>query len=443
MNKEANDSYQREVREILTQAERLQREGRLDGATQLYRRLLSIAIEQEGGQEEIIFALLRLGDIYLEGGQESLAFECYRDAEERSLGIDFQEGVLDCTQRRGAAHLIAGRWVEAAKAAKEGRDLARRLELRSFEAVFLGLLGQVERRMGNHESALNCAFEGLQVSQMLGNLDEELTFLADMALISLGKGDYEGAKRQAESGIRRAKEAVKPERLAVFLGQKCHALRGCGEIDAARACAKEGLELAVDNGDKKEEATFRHDLALFCQESGDIDGARKHSLEAYKAFLSMGNKEGALTSLRCLTMVFAEMGDWEGSVKGLIDALVLAASMEQRLFLGTFLDLKSIVAHFWRQGRFDDANSVLAHMKQFFGDLEKELDASPSKDNYLHYLRLSVEVLSEFVSSKGRDKDGSDALEGVIEKAKEVDSTIDMGLEDFILELCDGRDSLL
>mgnify|MGYP001554778535 CR=1 FL=1 len=419
-------TYNMKVRELLAEAERLQREGDSARARELYRRLVSMALEKGGGQEEIIFALLRLGDIYAEGGNEDLALECYRDAEERSAEIGFSQGVLDCIQRRGTTHVIAGRWTDGAKVAAEGRELANNLGDKAFEAVFLGLLGQIERRLGNHDHALECAFEGLQISQMMGNLDEELTFLADMALISLGKQDFEGARRQADSGLRRAQETGKLDRCAVFLGQKCHALRGLGDIDAARECAQEGLESAQNSNDRKEIATFRHDLALLAQESGDIDGAKENSLEAYKLFLEMGNKEGALTSLRCLSLVFADMGDWEASFKGLIDGLVLAASMDRRLFMGTFLDVGSISHRLWINKSYDDMLNGLALMDEFFNSLEEQLEKD-SQETYLTYLKLILDCLRNMAMTRG-DKTSSH-LQKACEIAAEVDSAIGAGMQ--------------
>ena len=428
-------TYQMKVRELLAEAERMQKEGDSEKAGQLYRRLVSLALEKGGGQEEIIFALLRLGDIYAEGSNEQLALECYRDAEQRAAEIGFTQGVLDCIQRRGTTHVIAGRWTEGAKVAAEGRELAHKFDDKAFEAVFLGLLGQIERRLGNHEHALECAFEGLQISQLMGNLDEELTFLADMALISLGKQDYDGAQRQADSGLRRAQETGKLDRCAVFLGQKCHALRGLGDIEGARKCAQEGLEAAMAGNDRKEIATFRHDLALLAQESGDTEGAKENSLEAYKLFLEMGNKEGALTSLRCLSLVFADIGDWEAAFKGLIDGLVLAASMDRRLFMGTFLDVGSITHRLWLNKKYDDILNGMELMDEFFASLEKQLEEQSDQETYLTYLKLILDCLRNLGMSRG---DGTSShVERAREIAGEIDGAIGAGMQPLITEFFD------
>jgi len=421
------------VRDLLAEAELLQRQGDDERAADLYRQVVATAGDDEGEPEAVIFALLKLGDYYGERGNVPLAVQCYSDAEQRSAELDFAHGVLDCLQRRGSLLMAAGQWTDGVLVATRGRELAGRLGDESFESVFLGLLGQLERRLGHHEKSLEYAFEGLQKAQRLGALEEELTFLADMALVSLGTEDFEGARRQADAGLRRARETGRSERTPVFLGQLCHALRGQGKLAEARERAEEGLAVAADGNDRKEMATFHHDLALLSRDVGDGEGARTNALAAYRLFLEMGHQEGALTSLRCLSLVLGEAGDSEAAFKGFVDSLVLAASMEQRLFMTTFLDIGKLVRTHWQRNAFDDLLQGVAAVDEFFAGLERELDTAGGEFTHLAWLRLVLDCVRQAASSRGRTSSPEATMARSL--AAQADAKMDVQMQALVAEL--------
>ena len=148
--------------------------------------------------------------------------------------------------------------------------------------TFIGLMGQIERRIGNYGKALEHAMNGLELAQKESNYDEEMTFLSDMVLISLAQEDYEGAVKQAEMGLRRAAETNRQVRSVVFLGQKSQALLRLGKTDEAREIAAQGLKAATENNVPKEIATFHHDLAQIDLFKKDDKIALEHALQAYE-----------------------------------------------------------------------------------------------------------------------------------------------------------------
>lgn len=421
------------LRSMLEAAELSQLRGDLQDAERRYRELLAFVGEEGGLPEEVILVLLRLGDVHAAAGRTERALSCWADAEERSCDAGFTSGILECLQRSASAHLTAGTWRSAADAALRGRDLARANGERSLETVFLGIMGQVERRRGNFDAALGFAMDGLQLAQQLGNLEEELTFLADLSLVSLARQDFDGALRQAEIGLRRAREAERPNRATVFLGQKCHALRGLGDLDGARGAAEEGLAWAREHGDDREAATFLHDLALLARERGDQEAALESSLSSYRLFLERGNREGALTSLRCLAQLLAERGDWEAAFKAILDALVLATTMDRELFLVTFFTVAAVATSLWGRGDVDGLSAGLDLVDEFFDGLAERLEADPADStSMLANLRAAVASLRAAVAS------GGDAARPEYEEARRLAGGVDSAFGTTFGEYVDG-----
>jgi len=424
------DDYRRQLYAYLEEAAQIRSRGVAADAIPVLREAMVFIENNGGGEDEAILVLLRLGDVHAEAGQDDQALECYNEAAERSQKTSFIQGVLDATQRRVAVYVTSGRWQMAADTAREGRSIAASLGDKTYEAVFVGLLGQIARRGGDLDLALSLAFDGLQLAQASGNFDEELTFLGDMALVSLDKGNYQEALEQAEAGCRRCLETGRESRAIVFLGQKCHALRGLSRFDDARDCARDGLLCAENEGNVKEIATFLHDLALLELIDGNVEDAVKSCMKSYKLFLELGNKEGALTTLRGLAQMFAQGGDWEAAFNATVDAMVLSADMDKRLFLNACLGIPRLTEQMWRTKSFAKIEHGLGIVDVFFEHIEKNLQGEDGSPNLLGALRTMIASLVAAARSRGNG-DSDEAMEAR-ELASRVDATIGTTLEDFI-----------
>ena len=389
----------KKIDEMAADAEGLLKTGDIDKAAALYRQIVVLAGDENANI--IILSLLRLGEIAIGSGNFDMAIECYKEVEERSLSEGFTAGLLDAIQRRATLLMAAGRWDEALKAAGDGVDKASKLDESLYKMTFLGLLGQIERRIGNYAKSLEHAMDGLELAQKESNYDEELTFLSDMVLISLGQDDFNGAVKQAEMGLRRAAETKRQVRSIVFLGQKSQALLRLGKIDEARAIASQGLEAAIENDVSKEIATFHHDLAQIDLFKNDNETALKHALEAYEKYRSLGNKEGILATLRTLNRSLLVTGDWDAAFRGLVDAMVLSVSMNRNLFYSTFRDVSYFISVLCEKREFDAIKSGIETIGVFFTSVKTELNEGVTvsveeitEPSYFNYVE---ELLSAFV----------------------------------------------
>jgi tetratricopeptide (TPR) repeat protein len=394
------------IDEMAADAEGLLKGGNVEKAAALYRQIIVMAGDHHANV--VILSLLRLGEISVASGNIDMAIECYREVEERSLNEGFTAGLLDAIQRRATLLMAAGRWDDALKAADNGAENASTLDETLYQMTFIGLLGQIERRIGNYDKALNYAMNGLKLAQKESNYEEELTFLSDMVLISLSQEDFKGAVKQAEMGIRRAQETNRNGRSVVFLGQKSQALLRLGKLDEARDIAAQGLEVAIENDTFREIATFHHDLAQIDLLKNDEKTALEHALIAYDIYRSLGNKEGILATLRTLNRTLLVTGDWDAAFRGLVDAMVLSVSMNRDLFFSTFRDISYFISVLCEKGEFDAIKSGIEIISVFFASIKVELSEGAmvpvdkiTQPSYLTYVEELLSAFSYACDSKG------------------------------------------
>jgi len=396
------------LEEMTANAENLLKNGSIDEASEIYREIILKA--GDDNCQVIILSLLRLGEIATDKGNIDMAIEYYKEVEERSLTESFTTGLLDAVSRRATLLMASGRWIESLKATQQGLAQSKALDEAGFEMTFYGLLGQIERRLGNYDNAIAYALNGLKLAQSASDYDEELTFLSDLALISLAKNDFKEVVKQAESGLRRAKETDRLARSVVFLGQKSQALLRSGKIDEACTIAKEGLEAALDHSTTKEVSTFYHDLAQIYLLKKDNSTALENALKAFKGFSELSNKEGTLATLRTLNRALLLTDDLDGAFNGLVDALVLSMTMHEQLFFATFKDVTYFIAVLCEDKKYDAIESGIGIIKGFLDSVKKELEAEGSnvegEKHYLSYVEQLFKACIYACNSKGDKEAG-------------------------------------
>jgi tetratricopeptide (TPR) repeat protein len=196
--------------------------------------------------------------------------------------------------------MLQGKREEALKLAQSSYDEFKDKQNRSGLMVALGLLGQLNKRLGRLDDAMIQVKEGYMLAVELQNRDEQSVFKLDESFIHELNGDIDAAIAAAAKALELSRinrndsgELSAVGKLGVLYRQK-------GDLEAALRYAVEGLAQSERLAIPKETGTFHLDIAFVLAEKGHYTEALPHYREAVMILGNVGSWElgdGALAAL--------------------------------------------------------------------------------------------------------------------------------------------------
>jgi tetratricopeptide (TPR) repeat protein len=187
--------------------------------------------------------------------------------------------------------MYQGKPKEALRLAQSACDEFKDKQNRSGLMVALGLLGQLSRRFGRFDDAMDHAREGYALAVELENLDEQATFKLDESFIHETTGNLDAAVAAATKAVElfRIHRNDRGELAAVGRLGACYLQKG--DLEAALRSARQGLEQAERLAVLKETASFHVDIARVLTEKELHQEALPHYREAVIILGNVGSWE--------------------------------------------------------------------------------------------------------------------------------------------------------
>ncbi|WP_410643999.1 hypothetical protein [Amycolatopsis sp. lyj-346] len=182
----------------------------------------------------------------------------------------------DLTMRMAEITMRRGDYDEALALARSARDLHAEHDDRSGALVAVGVLGQLSKRLGRAEEAMQYAEEGYDLAVAVKSEWRQGAFKLDQAVLHQMAGDIEAAIAAATRALELSRVTHNDQAELAAIGRLalCHLDRR--DFDAAQRLATTGLAHATRLGEPKEIAAFHHDLGQIATRRGRLDEAVEH-----------------------------------------------------------------------------------------------------------------------------------------------------------------------
>lgn len=168
----------------------------------------------------------------------------------------------DMQLRAGNMMVRIGRWDEAASILREARATFKAASNSKGYVQTTGVLGQLYKRLGQLDDAVQCVVEGFTAAADLDRASaRQAVFKNDESALHELRGDLDAAITAAVEALRLARQTGDPRDELAPLGRLVRLNIEKREFDDAERDAQRGLRYAEYLGVAREAADFEHDLA--------------------------------------------------------------------------------------------------------------------------------------------------------------------------------------
>ena len=138
-------------------------------------------------------------DITLEVRNEDVetALQMTEELMERSLAINYQKGIGNAYNHKGACYWIMGEYEDGLDELSEAYSIAREIKDKSLEAKTLNNYGRIYRELGDLSNALVHFEEALEINESLGDVINQSINLTNIANLYVDIADYDPALEYA------------------------------------------------------------------------------------------------------------------------------------------------------------------------------------------------------------------------------------------------------
>ena len=273
----------------------------------------------------------------------------------------------------------AGDWTRAhaiAVAAKEKADHSGDREARMRLA---GILGQLEKRAGNTDRAIEYAQEGFGLAVELENRQEQAEFKLDEAKIEIEKHNYPAAITAAGLAGTIARACLDLRRNLASHGVMAQALLKCGNSAASRQYAEGGLLAAQRTNDLYEQSGFLFDIGATYQFEGNIALAVKR----YRDSLILAGKSGRremLPAFPGISDLAVTTGDWPLIESILGDHLAIQYQLPPEIRVSSMVAFLNTLRSAVFVGSVKDARQGLRNLLDRCAFLLSSIPSDPGDD---------------------------------------------------------------
>ncbi|MFW5748120.1 MAG: serine/threonine-protein kinase PknK [Chloroflexota bacterium] len=228
----------------------------------------------------------------------------------------------------GVDYIGFGDWEQATKAYEESLELARASKDRKGEAGALLGLGRVNGYQGQFDPAREYFQQALALFREVNDGRGISHCLTNLGVVALLTGQTDTAAQYLDENL--AMQRTLEDRAGLALGLHNRGLLATsqGDYEKARQSYEEGLAIRREIGDRQSIASTLNNLGWLADLRGDHSTARDYYAESVAIFKQIGDRSSTANSLVNLAFSELETGSFMDAHGHLMDALVLARSVD-------------------------------------------------------------------------------------------------------------------
>lgn len=286
-----------------------------------YAEIARFCYEKTGEKEQLMKALLLLGDMWLLQGKYDDAQKVYEEVKNIAESVAKQEKVGIAVARIGLGYFRKGLMNKALENLLHALDIFEKSGLKMEYARTLRQIGWVYERKGDFIRSLDYVSKSLKLTEELGDPAE----LAD-AYHRLGTTQLSiGLMEEAEKNLSKAIEIRKKQNLLKGLADSYNNLgvlyHDIGDLDRAVEYYLKAKEIFTKIGDVVGESMISNNLGIIHHDRGEWEKALDNYLKDYHANLKIGNLWGYIISASNIGDLYREMEKYDEALKYYNNAL--------------------------------------------------------------------------------------------------------------------------
>jgi tetratricopeptide (TPR) repeat protein len=258
-----------------------------------------------------------------ESAQHNYANAAAIDYYQRVLPLLTDPERVDSLLRLGQVLELTGKWTEAADEYQRALRLASRLEDGRGQARCEAALGELQRKQGAYEDAVNwlelarIGFEALDDTAGVGQV------LHVEGSVAAQQGDYVRARALYGRSLSVRRLLGDRPQIANSLNNLGIVARSVGEVETARQLYEESLAIRRDLNDRRAIAVSLNNLGNLARHQGQLDEARARLEEAIALQREVGDRHYLANALNNLGNVARDQGDHESAQELYAESLTI------------------------------------------------------------------------------------------------------------------------
>jgi CHAT domain-containing protein/tetratricopeptide (TPR) repeat protein len=187
-------------RALITQGQRLHRQGSYTEARRIYALAMEIA-GQSGDKGLTADAHLGIGNAYRYQGMRAQGLEQLQQSLKISEEIGYKSGIANALQGLASAHVVQGNYTEALEQQRKSLKIREEIGDEDGIAMTLSSIGNVYGRQGNYAQALEQYRKCLRIFEEIGNKHGIASVLNSAGLTHCSQGNYAVALEQYQQSL--------------------------------------------------------------------------------------------------------------------------------------------------------------------------------------------------------------------------------------------------
>lgn len=295
---------------------------------------------------------------------------------------------------------------EAAEAARDGLAQLEDCDASSLKAQLENEIGNVLKRLGHPNQALEHYKRSLEICQEIGDLQGQGVTLNSISLIFTGWGKYDKALEALEESLAIRRKVGDQKGEGVAMNNIAAIYYKWGKYDQALRSFEKSLAISRKLGERQGEGVTLNNISQIYHDLGKYDKSLKALEESLIIRREVGDLQGEGVTLNNISQIYSTWGKYDKALKALEESLAIRREVGD--LPGEGATLNNIASLYQRWGKHDMALKALEEslaISREIGDLQcegaactnlsalwGELGNSAKKEEYA---RLGYKILSE------------------------------------------------
>jgi tetratricopeptide (TPR) repeat protein/DNA-binding SARP family transcriptional activator len=260
-----------------------------------------------------------------------LVLRAAREQGDRSGEATALDHMGQVQRRLGQYELALEHFQQALTAHREVGD-------RTQEAIMLTNIGVIRGLHGTYDQALDHLQEALELTRQVGDLANESNTLANIGNLHLYRGNYDEALDQYQHALSIFAEIGNRSGTGIVLTCVGEVHERQGRHDLALDHHRQALRIFGAIGDRAGEAMALTNLGRMHERRGHYDLALRHQRQALAVFRAIGHQAGQSETLSQLASLYAVIRQYADSIANGEQALTIAREIGDRTLEATILN---------------------------------------------------------------------------------------------------------
>jgi predicted ATPase/class 3 adenylate cyclase len=264
-----------------------------------------------------------------------------------SAAIDYYEQVLPLVEGEHLAPILiqlgrvlelVGRWDRAVEVYTRALEQSTRLSQARVAAESQDALGELFRKRGRYDEALQWLGSARSAYQEQGDRSGLAVVLQHSGSLLAQRGSYPEARQFYDEGLAIQRELDNRRAIASLLSNLGIVARFLGDYSQARRLHQEGLELRRELGDRWAIAVSLNNMGNVALDQGDLNGARALLEEAVALQREVGDQYYIANAINNLGNVLRALGDYPTAFQLYKESLEINRQLGDRWIIAYMLE---------------------------------------------------------------------------------------------------------